>query len=151
MKKTEFINDDINLLIISYLTESITEGDLVQLNKWISASNENRVYFNELKNSWILSGDRNEYSVTQAEESWKTLKNKLSDSRLGLGLSLRSQENFNFKKYLRLAATWLLFWVRISSILVDSGQTERDCEYYPEQNNRNIHTFRFKKHDKDAG
>jgi transmembrane sensor len=110
MKKTEFINDDINLLIISYLTDSITGGDLVQLNKWINARNENRVYFNELKNSWILSGDKNRNSLTQTEESWNTIKNKLSHNRLGLGLSLRSQENFNFKKYLKLAATWLLLF-----------------------------------------
>jgi transmembrane sensor len=112
MKKTEFINDDINLLIISYLTDSITEGDLVHLNEWINTSNENRVYFNELKNSWILSGSKNIDSLTRTEESWNTIKNKLSHNRLGLelGLSLRSREKFNFTKYLKLAASWLLIF-----------------------------------------
>ena len=61
MKKVN-LKTDVNLLIISYLTDSITEKDLAHLNDWINASNENRSYFNELKDSWILSGNKNSNS-----------------------------------------------------------------------------------------
>lgn len=110
MKKAEFKNNDIELLIISYFTGSITEGDLVQLNEWINASSENRSYFNKLKDSWILSGGKNKDSLTQKEESWNSLKHKLSQNRFRLGFGLRSREKVNFTKYLKLAASWLLIF-----------------------------------------
>ena len=90
MKKSEFKNSDVELLIISYLTGSITEGDLVQLNKWINASNENRTYFNELKDSWILSVEKNRDSLAHTEESWNTFRNKLTNDRLRLGFGFRA-------------------------------------------------------------
>jgi ferric-dicitrate binding protein FerR (iron transport regulator) len=114
MKKDEFKNSDIELLIINYLTGSVTEGDLEQLNEWINACNENRSYFNKLKDSWILSGEKNRDSLTHTEESWNTFRHKLTYNRLklglGLGLGLRSRGKVNFTKYLKLAASWLLIF-----------------------------------------
>lgn len=108
MIKSEFKNSDVELLIISYLTGSITEGDLVQLNKWINASNKNRTCFNEFKDSWILSVEKNRDSFAHTEESWNTLRNKLTNDRLRLGFGFRGRGKVNFTKYLKLAASWLL-------------------------------------------
>jgi transmembrane sensor len=110
MKKTELKNNDINLLIISYLTGSIAEGDLLQLNEWINANDENRSYFNELKDSWILGGEKNLDSLINTEESWNTFRHKLTHNRLGLVFGFRSCGKVNFTKYFKLAASWLLIF-----------------------------------------
>jgi len=108
MENTEFKKDDFNLLIISYLTGSITERNLMRLNEWIIASDENRSYFNKMKNSWILSGERKNYSLSDTEESWNALKLNLthnsSEPESG------NRERLNITKYLKLAASWLLIF-----------------------------------------
>ncbi|MCE5347350.1 MAG: FecR family protein [Bacteroidales bacterium] len=106
MNNAEFKNDAIELLIISYLTGSISERDLVRLQEWINVSKENRDYFNILKDSWILSGEKNKDSFKNNEESWNKFSHKLSDTRLGL----KRQEEVNLTKYLKLAASWLLIF-----------------------------------------
>ena len=110
MKKGDYKIDDINLLIVSYLTRSISEEDLVQLKEWINFSDENRNHFNEFKNAWILSGAKNGSSITNAEESWRVFKNNLTPYRTRLVLGFRSQGKTTFIKYLKLAASWLLIF-----------------------------------------
>jgi transmembrane sensor len=110
MEKSDIQKNDIDLLIVSHLTGSITEGDLRQLDEWINASTENMSYFNKLKDSWILSGAKNRESLKQTEESWNTLKNRLSQNRLRLGFEFWSREKVNITKYLKLVASWLLIF-----------------------------------------
>jgi transmembrane sensor len=110
MKNSDLQINDIKLLIVSYLTGSISEKDLMKLDEWINTSSENLSYFNRLKDSWILSGGINRGSSIQTEESWNTLKNRLSQNRLRLGFEFWSREKVNFTKYLKLAASWLLIF-----------------------------------------
>jgi transmembrane sensor len=110
MENTELKNDDIRLLIIRYLTDSIDQDELERLNEWINTNNENRNCFNSLKDSWILSGNKKEDSVIQTEESWNRLKNNLSRKRFRLGLGVESREKVSFAKYAKLAASWLLIF-----------------------------------------
>jgi transmembrane sensor len=110
MKKAEFINDDINLLIISYFSDSITENDLEHLNEWISASDKNRSYFNELKDSWILSGRKNRNLSAHTEESWNTLRHIISHSKLRSGSVFENRKKIFFPKYLKMAASWVLIF-----------------------------------------
>jgi len=53
------LNNSIELMIVSFLAGSISKEDLQQLNRWINKSDENRKYFNSLKDSWIISGEKN--------------------------------------------------------------------------------------------
>ncbi len=112
MKKSELLNNDIELLIVSHLTGSISERDLMKLEEWINANNENRRCFNELKDSWLLSGKMKRETLEQTDESWSTFKNKLTENgfKSGLSVGFRSREKFNFNKYLKLAASWLLIF-----------------------------------------
>ncbi len=118
MEKSDLQNNEIDLLIISHLTGSATEGDLMKLDKWINVSNENQNHFNNFKNAWILSGIRNSESTGYTEESWDKLKNKLSQNRfrLGSGVGSGSREKVNFNKFLKRAASWLLIFVLGSSV-----------------------------------
>ena len=110
MENTELLNDNIKLLIISYLTGSITEDEMGRLNEWINLSNENRICFNNLKDSWILSGEKGRDSVIKTEESWNRLRNNLSRNRFRLGLGVESREKVSFARYAKLAASWLLIF-----------------------------------------
>ncbi|HUX59034.1 MAG TPA: FecR domain-containing protein [Bacteroidales bacterium] len=112
MEKTGFVNEEINLLIVSHLTGSISEEDLVVLNNWINENIENRSYFNKLKDSWILSGVKDQDSLSQTAETWNTFKDKLTQNRfrLVLGNELRSRRKASITKYVKLAASWLLIF-----------------------------------------
>jgi transmembrane sensor len=110
MEKSDLQNDYFELLIVSYLTGSITERELMQLDEWINANCGNMSYFNKLKDAWILSGGMNRESLKQTEESWNTLKNRLTQNRLRLGFGSWSRDKVIFRKYLKLAASWLLIF-----------------------------------------
>jgi ferric-dicitrate binding protein FerR (iron transport regulator) len=110
MKKSELLNNAIELLIVRYLTGSITERDLVQLQEWINENNENRRYFNELKDSWILSGGNKSISSIQTAESWNRFEQYITQNRFRLGLGCRSHEKVKFRNFLKLAASWLLIF-----------------------------------------
>jgi transmembrane sensor len=111
MEKVGFVTEDINLLIIRHLTDTISEEDLVLLNNWINENIENRSYFNKLKNSWILSGRKDRDSLSRTTESWNALNKRLNQNRfLGLGNELRSRRKVSITKYVKLAASWLLIF-----------------------------------------
>jgi transmembrane sensor len=116
MKKGDYKIDDINLLIVSYLTRSISEEDLVQLKEWINLSEENRNHFNDFKNAWILSGSKNSSSITDTEESWRIFKNSLTPYKTRLVLRFMSQGKTTLIKYLKMAASWLLIFSLGSAI-----------------------------------
>lgn len=111
MEKSELKKDDVNLLIIGYLTRSINEPDLLRLKGWINSDKENRSYFNELKDSWILSRGMDSDTITHTDESWNIFSQKLTHKKSLSESGSGNGRKFNFTKYLQLAASWLLFFV----------------------------------------
>jgi ferric-dicitrate binding protein FerR (iron transport regulator) len=102
------LNNSIELMIVSFLAGSISEEDLQQLNRWINKSDENRKYFNSLKDSWIISGEKNSGMIMSTEESWTRFKLKLNQGESGSGSG--NLRKFNYRKYVKLAASWLLIF-----------------------------------------
>lgn len=106
MKKVDLPESKINILIVSFLTDSIDHEEFIYLQQWINASAENRKYFNNLKDSWTLSSLKKE-SASGLNNSWLEFKEKLD-----LNVEQESKETgrrINKPNYLRLAASWLLF------------------------------------------
>jgi len=111
MDTSDLQEKDIDLLIAAYLSGSATGDEQVKLHQWIGANNDNLVYFNKLKNAWILSGGRKNEFSGQAGKSWNKLKSKIDSE-------VPRQENADklkpvtipFKRYLRIAATWILLF-----------------------------------------
>jgi hypothetical protein len=108
MKNTEQ-PDNINLLIISFLTGSINTQEIESLNHWINAGEKNRAIFNELKDAWIISGGLKDSSRAHSDESWEALKNRINHGALKHVLD-KEDKQINYTKYLRVAATWLLIF-----------------------------------------
>jgi len=133
MEKGDFINSDIGLLIISYLTGPISESDLKRLKEWIDVSDENKNSFNKIKDSWIISGNKKNCTLKDSEESWKNFKQKLSHSRLA------DKEENRPMKYVKLAASWLLFFGLGSAVTWwVSGRYEKTKETIATTANRPI-------------
>lgn len=100
---TEPLNNEFELLIISYLTGSITDEELSRLNDWIKENPQNRQQFQSLKNAWLLAGYKPEDHREHSEDSLDRLR-ILMDSNSSV-VSHRSI----LLKYLKLAASWIIF------------------------------------------
>ena len=118
MKQNLFESKDINLLIVSYFTGSISEEDLEKLNEWINTTIENRNHFNLLKNAWVLSGEKDFDPIINAGKSWESFKDKLFQDQPGLrvGYEQRSNKKIGFPKYMQLASSLLLMFCLGSAI-----------------------------------
>ncbi len=113
MDNSDLQHGEIDLMIVSCLTGNITDEELLKLGTWISADTENMRHFNELKNSWVLSGGMAQKgSAVHIEESWKTLRNKIATDRQENAPDLRGAgtNRNSFASYLKVAASWLLIF-----------------------------------------
>ncbi len=102
------LNNSIELMIVGFLAGSIPEEDLQQLNSWINKSDENRKYFNSLKDSWIITGEKNSEMIMSTAESWTRFRLRLNQGESGSGSG--NLRKFNYRKYVKLAASWLLIF-----------------------------------------
>jgi transmembrane sensor len=114
MEPSGLLKSNVELLVVSYLTGSISDNELEQLNDWISSSSDNLSYFNNLKDAWILSGGMGRESLNYTDDSWASFKDKISIDKSGANIGLifgsGSREKLSFKKFLKLAAFWLLIF-----------------------------------------
>jgi ferric-dicitrate binding protein FerR (iron transport regulator) len=102
MKNVEF-------LICSYLDGTIVKEDLMLLQNWIKESPENRDFFNQLKNAWLVSGKIG-FIEDHIENSWRSFnvrKDLYTESKPSKSL---------FKISWKVAASWLLFLLAGSSL-----------------------------------
>jgi hypothetical protein len=92
-------------LIIQYLTNVISLEDMETLRLWINESIENKEFFNNLRNSWIMANQEHESIHFDSEKSFNTLRLKIySNSTRGFATTL----SLFVRKY---AAVGLFFMV----------------------------------------
>lgn len=109
MLTPNFLNEDINLLIISYLTGDIESERLKNLKVWIAESKENEAYFNSYKDSWLLSGVASKKNFFDKTSLWERVQSHI-ELKQADSLAMEPVEDtnrFNFKKILRYAALWI--------------------------------------------
>jgi len=98
--------DKIKAHIVSYLTGSISEDNLRQLQQWIDASKENRKLFNMLKDAWTVSG-RIPVSASALDDSWQGFLGKMHSAGV---LETREGKSRSIAGLLRIAASWLVLF-----------------------------------------
>lgn len=103
MKIPEMMNDE-SELILNCLTGSITEEELSRLIEWIKKSPENKQQFVSLRNAWILAGYRQEELKEFPPSLLSSFRNAVDQA----GEIPKPGKAYIFK-YIRLAASWLLF------------------------------------------
>lgn len=99
---TDPLNNENELLIISYLTGSISDDDLCRLKDWIGQDPKNREQFNLLKNTWHLAGYKPENIPEELPGRFRNLKKEKETPFF-------SGDKSNRIKFLRLAASWIIF------------------------------------------
>jgi len=96
MRKTE--NENRDILITSYLTGEASPTQIIELQKWLGASKDNLLYFQQLKNIW----DNSEYNTDEKMIDVDKAFNMIS-------------KRVTFKSP---AANFWYYWKRIAAILL---------------------------------
>ncbi|TLX78453.1 hypothetical protein E9993_01875 [Labilibacter sediminis] len=70
-------NKNIDTLIVAYLTNDISEDQLLELNSWIDSSAQNRDEFQRLKQVWDRSKTIKVFDDIDVQADWKSVNEKL--------------------------------------------------------------------------
>jgi transmembrane sensor len=70
-------NNQINDLIVGYLTNSLREEEYLLVANWINASEENKRYFIHMRNTWQLTAVKLTRQVNE-EEEWNLFKETIA-------------------------------------------------------------------------
>ena len=107
----ELYKNDIDTLIVDYLTNQLDENSRTQLEKWISESSENEHYFLEQQEIWFSSISENEEIVFDKTKAFNRFKNYVNSKQY----SEHSSRHISFTRIIyRCAAAAVL--VLIASI-----------------------------------
>lgn len=97
--------DDIQQLIVSYITNDIESKDFGLLKSWIQSNSENRKYFNQFVYSWIVA-DSSEKPDYDSNLLWNRIENEIKpDEEQEPRYSIK-RNSFILK--LRYVAIWLM-------------------------------------------
>ncbi|HEX2394811.1 MAG TPA: FecR family protein [Bacteroidales bacterium] len=107
MDRTEMTEEQINDLIISFLTNDISDNEMIALEKWIKSDSANVEFFNHCLEIWLIGGTKKELNEFNVMSSWELMKTRMTKSEVtGKGNKKRM-----IIRYIRIAATWLIFFM----------------------------------------
>jgi ferric-dicitrate binding protein FerR (iron transport regulator) len=101
------IGENIEHLIVRYLSGELNENETLQLKEWIALSSGNKDYFNKIKASWMLSGKASDLMNFNSTEAWGKAKHSMIKSRTW---DLRPKTP-KYISYLRIAASWIIIFM----------------------------------------
>lgn len=104
MQKFDHISEDIQQLIVDYITKSITPSDLGKLNVWLKSDLKNAELLNEFKTAWLISAKRENPEPSSISLLWNTIEKEISRTEEPRAVE-RSLRTF---KFIRIAATWIV-------------------------------------------
>src|SRR4030043_800078 len=96
MRKTE--NENRDILITSYLTGEASPIQIIELQKWLGASKDNLLYFQQLKNIWDNSEHNTDEKMIDVDKAFNMISKRVT-----------------FKTP---AANFWYYWKRIAAILL---------------------------------
>jgi transmembrane sensor len=106
--------EHINSLIISFLTNDISEEDMRKLQEWTESDKANADYFNQYIEIWMIAGHGDELQTFDADSSWEDMKARMKETYV-------SETTVNTRKlvlkYFKMAASWLVFFLLGSASL----------------------------------
>lgn len=108
MEKRDFNSIDINSLIISYLDGSASNDQRLLLEEWISSDTHNKSQFISIYKSWIASGSEKGKSAYDEKKGWEALNRQIISEN---ALQIRREKPFITFRQLKIAASWLIFFV----------------------------------------
>jgi len=103
---TELISkEDINGLIVSFLSGEATPGENKQLLNWVNQSAENKNYFVRFRDAWQVSAQLVPSDISHTERALENL-----NRRLEINSNATVKTISPFIRYFRIAAIWILLF-----------------------------------------
>jgi len=96
-------------LIGKYLAKETSTEEITALEEWVNEDPENKKTFRELKQTWMLSNVERIDEQINLNEEWATLNSTLIDEEEYADYMLSESANFNYNKFLRMAAIIVIF------------------------------------------
>ena len=99
--------EHINSLIISFLTNDISDDEMKELQQWTESDNANAEYFNQYIESWMIAGHQDELKTFDRAAILGRYESQNEEDR-----RLRRYRNTRklVLKYFKMAASWLVFF-----------------------------------------
>lgn len=70
-------------LLMAYINEELNAADKLQVESWLNESTENKKYFEELKQTWILTGKVKVKPVNvNMESAWDKINSRIQNSKV---------------------------------------------------------------------
>jgi len=115
----EIDKNSIDELLIRYLTGIAINEELVEAEKWLNSSEENRTYFDKFKSVWETSSNIKEYQEIDTESSLKNVKQRI-DFKHKISAKVRA-----LYVAMRVAAV-LIIALGLFFIFKDNGESEME-------------------------
>ncbi len=96
-------------LIGKYLANEASEEEITLLEAWVKKDAENQKTFRELKQTWMLSNTKATDEQINLNAEWAKLNATLFDEKELTDLSTSETKNFNYNKFLKVAAIIVIF------------------------------------------
>jgi ferric-dicitrate binding protein FerR (iron transport regulator) len=115
-------NTEIDDLLISFLGDELSNEEKESVIQWINESEENKNYFHQLKEAWILTSvNHNPYHI-QKEKNWNKINDRIRPKQLNL-----------WPRFLRIAAIFIIAFAvgAVTTWLVrNSEDTEKQLTFH---------------------
>lgn len=102
-------NEEIDILILDFLNRKITPENLRILNEWVTLEEENKLYFEQIKKTWLLSSAY-QTADANAEDAYSRFTKKINNKNV---ISKPS----SWKKYIGYAAAIIVLLTSIPFLL----------------------------------
>lgn len=96
-------------LIGKYLASEVSEEEISILEAWVKKDAENQKTFRELKQAWMLSNTKATDEEINLNAEWAKLNATLFDEKELTDISASETKNFNYNKFLKVAAIIVIF------------------------------------------
>lgn len=105
-------NNHIEILIIRYLEQHISEEDIRELDQWLGESVDHKAYFFQLKGIYDRICRSRHFSEEELEVSWKRMSDKLESKPTAITLGNSKKKNIFISslKYAAIIVAILLGW-----------------------------------------
>jgi transmembrane sensor len=92
-------------IIVKILNGDYNEQEASAFEKWMKEDPQNKIYFEEMKEIWMHSGNRDAYDAIDPAEDWIKVKNRMNLVVSSQAMKTRSFERIS--RYLRVAAVFI--------------------------------------------
>ncbi|MFC2091027.1 FecR domain-containing protein [Bacteroidota bacterium] len=92
-------------IIVKILNGDYTEQEASAFEQWLKEDPQNKIYFEELKEIWMHSGNSDTYELIDPVEDWKKVKNRMNFEVPSRAIKTRSFEKIS--RYWRVAAVFI--------------------------------------------